>query len=96
MCSQNFTKLCEISLLDSSQLTDVSFEYLSQAKKLRKLRIASNQNLTDYSIKLIARSCIELRYVSLVDCERLGDSSLKYLSACKNLSALNLTDCIRY
>ncbi len=55
------SKLTEICILDSPHLTDEAFRYLSNAKQLRKLKIASNRNLSDNAIKYIAKNCIELK-----------------------------------
>jgi F-box/leucine-rich repeat protein 13 len=81
--------------MNSPHLTDGAFRFLSAAKQLRKIKIASNQNLTDISIKLLTKSCSELKYVALTDCEKISDASLKCLAASKNLSVLNLADCVR-
>jgi F-box/leucine-rich repeat protein 13 len=89
------SQLNEIVLLNSPQLTDEAFRHLSQATQLRVVKIASNRNLTDLSMKLLTKSCGELRHVSITDCERITDSTLKYLAACKNLVVLNMADCIR-
>lgn len=55
------SKLTEICILDSPHLTDEAFRYLSNAKQLRKLKIASNRNLTDNSMRYIAKGCLELK-----------------------------------
>jgi F-box/leucine-rich repeat protein 13 len=81
--------------MNSPRLTDNAFKFLSAARQLRKIKIASNANLTDIAIKTITKNCTELRYVALTDCEKISDASLKCLSACKNLSVLNLADCLR-
>jgi hypothetical protein len=94
LCTQ-LKNLNEIIILDSPNLTDDAFEYLSYAIHLKKLKIANNKNLTDFSIKSITKSCIELRYISLTDCERISDSSLKCMSNLRNLCVLNLADCFR-
>lgn len=94
ICS-SFVNLTEIIILNSPDLTDETFRYLCKAVQLRKIKIASNKHLTDASIKLLAKSCSDIRYVSLIDCERISDASCRYLSACKNLTVLNLADCVR-
>lgn len=89
------SRLSEIVILDSPHLTDESFKYISQSRFLKTIKIASNKNLTDHSIKLISKNCTDLRYVSLIDCEKINDLCLKYLSQLRTLSILNLADCIR-
>ena len=81
--------------MNSPALTDTAFKFMSAAKHLQKVKIASNKNLTDTSIKLLTKTCAELKYVAITDCEKISDMSLKCLSGCKNLSVLNLADCVR-
>ncbi|CAF0834436.1 unnamed protein product [Brachionus calyciflorus] len=88
-------RLTEIVILDSPNLTDESFKYIAQSKFLKKLKIASNKNITDQSLKAISKNCTELKYVSLIDCEKVNDICLKYLSQLRGLIVLNLADCIR-
>lgn len=35
------------------------------------------------------------RYVSIIDCERISDGTLRALANCRNLTVLNLADCFR-
>ena len=69
---------------------------MSQAKELKILKIASNKNLSDNSIRLLTKNCTEIRNISLTDCERISDASMKFFAGCKNLMVLNLADCIRF
>ena len=39
---------------------------------------------------------MDLRHVYLTDCQLITDTSLKCLAACRNLTVLNLADCVRY
>lgn len=87
--------LTEIAIMNSPKLTDTAFKFLSGAKQLRKVRIASNHNLSDASVRLITKNCPELRYVALTDCEKITDSSMKCFALCRNLVVLNMADCIR-
>ena len=91
-----FTKLTEIIIMDSPNLTDESFRYLTHATHLRTLKLNENRNLTDATFKYLTKSCTELRHVSITDCERISDGTLKCLAGLKYLSILNLADCIRY
>ena len=88
--------LNEITIMNSPSLTDDSFKYLSQCKQLKRIRIASNKNITDQTVKLITKNCAELRQISITDCDRIGDQSLKCIAMCKQLVVLNLADCIKY
>lgn len=91
-----FTKLTEVIIMDSPNLTDESFRYLAHATNLRTLKLNENKNLTDATFKYLTKTCTDLRHVSVTDCERISDGTLKCLAALKNLSVLNLADCIRY
>ncbi|EDV25333.1 uncharacterized protein TRIADDRAFT_24633, partial [Trichoplax adhaerens] len=85
-----------ISLQGTNSLSDHSFQYISQLKKLRKLRIEGRNNLiTDTSIKALGRNCLELNHIYLVDCPRLTDLSIKALAPCRQLNYLNVADCVR-
>ena len=95
MSGKNFTKLTEVEILNSPHLTDESFRYLSHSKLLKTLKVASNKNLTDYTFKYLTKSCSELRHISITDCEKISDGSLKSIANLKNLTVLNLADCIR-
>ena len=94
LCTE-LSHLSEVVMLDSPDLTDDSFRFLSYSKTLTKVKVCANRNITDTSIKFIAKNCTNLAYVSIIDCEKIGDQSLKFLAGLKNLTVLNLADCIR-
>ena len=47
------------------------------------------------TFKHVGKHCSELRHLYLTDCQKITDMSLKSLAACKNLTVLNLADCVR-
>ena len=55
-----------------------------------------NQKLTDAAFKTIGRNCHDLRHLYMVDCQRITDHTLKSLTMCRNLTVINLADCVRY
>ncbi|XP_068132322.1 F-box and leucine-rich repeat protein 13 isoform X2 [Hyperolius riggenbachi] len=89
---QNITS---VSLLGSPHLTDSAFKVLAHGKKLVKIRIEGNNWITDASIKAISRSCPSLNHIYLADCQKITDISLKAISSLKNITVLNVADCIR-
>ena len=58
--------------------------------------LLGNQKITDSSFKKLGPLCVDLRHVYLTDCQLITDTSLKCLAACRNLTVLNLADCVRY
>ncbi|XP_040199413.1 dynein regulatory complex subunit 6 [Rana temporaria] len=84
-----------VSLLGSPHLSDAAFKVLAHGKKLVKIRIEGNNRITDASIKAISRSCPSLNHIYLADCQKITDISLKAISSLKNVTVLNLADCIR-
>ncbi|XP_078488406.1 F-box and leucine-rich repeat protein 13-like [Ciona intestinalis] len=89
------TNLRSVSLIGSPNLTDMAFKALAQAKKLQKLRIESNQNITDNTFKTLGKMCPYIGHFYVVDCQRLTDMMLKALSPLRNIIVLNLADCVR-
>ncbi|KAK2141506.1 hypothetical protein LSH36_1090g00105 [Paralvinella palmiformis] len=98
-CIQALSEGCKqlkyISVLGSSNLSDEAFKALAGEKKLQKLKIESNQKITDATFKLIGKNCPELHQLYMVDCQNITDASLKSLAACKNLTIINFADCVR-
>ncbi|XP_063304225.1 F-box and leucine-rich repeat protein 13 [Pelobates fuscus] len=89
---QNITS---VSLLGSPHLTDAAFKVLAQGRKLVKIRIEGNNRITDVSIKTISKSCPSLKHIYLADCQKITDIGLKTVSSLKNITVLNVADCIR-
>ncbi|KAM9313239.1 F-box and leucine-rich repeat protein 13 [Gastrophryne carolinensis] len=87
--------IASVSLLGSPHLSDAAFKVLAHRKKLQKIRIEGNNRITDTSIKAISRSCPSLNHIYLTDCQKITDHSLKALSLLKNVTILNVADCIR-
>ncbi|KAM4748907.1 F-box and leucine-rich repeat protein 13 [Rhinophrynus dorsalis] len=87
--------LFSISLLGSPHLSDAAFKVLAQGRKLAKIRIEGNNRITDASIKVISKSCPNLNHIYIADCQKITDISLKAISSLKNITVLNVADCIR-
>eukprot|EP00079_Xenopus_tropicalis_P023226 XP_012815465.1 PREDICTED: F-box/LRR-repeat protein 13 isoform X2 [Xenopus tropicalis] len=87
--------ILSISLLGSPHLSDVAFKVLAQGRKLAKIRIEGNNRITDSSIKAICKFCANLNHIYVADCQKITDVSLKAISVLKNITILNVADCIR-
>ena len=59
-------------------------------------RFPGNQKITDASFKMIGKYCHELRHLYMVDCQKITDVTLKALTQCRNLTVVNLADCVRW
>ncbi|CAL1538996.1 unnamed protein product [Lymnaea stagnalis] len=98
-CIMIITEKCPrihtISLLGCPLLTDESIKRLALNKSLQVLKVDGNHRISDASMKLIGKNCPDLHHVYLADCQRLTDTTLKSLSACKNMTVLNMADCVR-
>ncbi|KAG8577140.1 hypothetical protein GDO81_010077 [Engystomops pustulosus] len=87
--------IVSISLLGSPHLSDVAFKIIAQGRKLVQIRIEGNSRITDASIKAISRSSPNLSHIYVADCQKITDISLKALASLKNITVLNVADCIR-
>ena len=58
--------------------------------------ISGNSRITDASFKLVGRQCPDLQHLYMTDCQRITDYTLKSLVTCRNLTVINLADCVRY
>ncbi|CAI9737557.1 dynein regulatory complex subunit 6-like isoform X6 [Octopus vulgaris] len=86
------SKLEHISFIGSPLLTDAAFQKFPKALKIIKLE--GNNRISDMSIKLLSRMCPNVSHIYLADCQRLTDICLRYLATCKQLTILNLAECI--
>ncbi|KAI0212426.1 Dynein regulatory complex subunit 6 [Lamellibrachia satsuma] len=98
-CIEDFTQNCStlrhVSLLGSHNLTDLAFKALASNKKLAKIKIESNQLISDAAFKQFGRSCQDLFHLYMVDCPRITDQTLRSLISCKFLTVVNLADCVK-
>lgn len=88
-------KIHTVSLLGSPLLTDESFKHLAQLKQMRVLKVDGNHRISDLSMKMMGKLCPDLQHVYLTDCQRMTDSTLKSFAGCRNLTVLNIADCVR-
>ncbi|KAK2190189.1 hypothetical protein NP493_87g05013 [Ridgeia piscesae] len=98
-CIEDFTQNCNtlrhVSLLGSPNLTDTAFKCIATNKTLAKIKIESNQLISDAAFKQIGRNCHDLFQLYMVDCPRITDQTLKSLVSCRLLTVVNLADCVK-
>ncbi|XP_040591137.1 dynein regulatory complex subunit 6 isoform X3 [Mesocricetus auratus] len=83
-----------VVFIGSPHISDCAFKALSSCN-LRKIRFEGNKRITDACFKYIDKNYPGISHIYMVDCKALTDSSLKSLSVLKQLTVLNLTNCIR-
>nr|XP_034357311.1 dynein regulatory complex subunit 6 isoform X2 [Arvicanthis niloticus] len=97
-CTQVLVEKCprisSVVFLGSPHISDYTFKALSSCD-LKKIRFEGNKRITDACFKSIDRNYPGINHIYMVDCKGLTDSSLKSLSVLKQLTVLNLTNCVR-
>ncbi|NP_001186561.1 F-box and leucine-rich repeat protein 13 isoform a [Mus musculus] len=87
-------RISSVVLIGSPHISDSAFKALSSCD-LKKIRFEGNKRISDACFKSIDRNYPGINHIYMVDCKGLTDSSLKSLSLLKQLTVLNLTNCIR-
>ncbi|CAO2617086.1 Dynein regulatory complex subunit 6 [Lemmus lemmus] len=86
--------ISSVVFIGSPHISDCAFKALSSCN-LTKIRFEGNKRITDACFQYIDRNYPGINHIYMVDCKALTDSSLKSLSVLKQLTVLNLTNCIR-
>ncbi|XP_019306809.1 dynein regulatory complex subunit 6 [Panthera pardus] len=86
--------ITSIVFIGAPHISDCAFKALSTCN-LRKIRFEGNKRITDACFKFIDKNYPNISHIYMADCKRLTDSSLKSLSPLKQLTVLNLANCIR-
>ncbi|XP_055468567.1 dynein regulatory complex subunit 6 [Psammomys obesus] len=86
--------ISSVVFIGSPHISDCTFKALS-ACNLKKIRFEGNKRITDACFKYVDKHYPSMNHIYMVDCKALTDSSLKSLSGLKQLTVLNLTNCIR-
>ncbi|XP_052029052.1 dynein regulatory complex subunit 6 [Apodemus sylvaticus] len=87
-------RISSVILIGSPHISDCAFKALSSCD-LKKIRFEGNKRITDACFKSVDRHYPGISHIYMVDCKGLTDSSLKSLSVLKQLTVLNLTNCVR-
>lgn len=86
--------ISSVVFIGSPHISDCAFKALA-ACNLKKIRFEGNKRITDACFKYVDKHYPSMNHIYMVDCKALTDSSLKSLSGLKQLTVLNLTNCIR-
>ncbi|XP_008149545.3 LOW QUALITY PROTEIN: dynein regulatory complex subunit 6 [Eptesicus fuscus] len=87
-------RITSVVFIGSPHISDLAFNALSNCN-LRKIRFEGNKRITDSCFKYIDKHYPNISHIYMANCKGITDSSLKSLSPLKQLSVLNLANCIR-
>nr|XP_044991759.1 dynein regulatory complex subunit 6 isoform X2 [Jaculus jaculus] len=97
-CTQVLVEKCpritSVVFIGSPHISDCTFKALSTCN-LRKIRFEGNKRITDACFKCIDKNYPNINHIYMADCKTLTDGSLKSLSPLKQLTVLNLANCVR-
>uniref|UniRef100_A0A8C3X757 F-box and leucine rich repeat protein 13 n=1 Tax=Catagonus wagneri TaxID=51154 RepID=A0A8C3X757_9CETA len=86
--------ITSVVFIGAPHISDYTFKALSTCD-LRKIRFEGNKRITDACFKFIDKIYPNISHIYMVDCKGLTDGSLKSLSPLKQLTVLNLANCVR-
>ncbi|XP_048952596.1 dynein regulatory complex subunit 6 isoform X9 [Canis lupus dingo] len=92
--AEKCTRITSIVFIGAPHISDCAFKALSTCN-LRKIRFEGNKRITDACFKYIHKNYPNINHIYMVDCKRITDGSLMSLSPLKQLTVLNLANCIR-
>ncbi|XP_064145976.1 F-box and leucine-rich repeat protein 13 isoform X2 [Loxodonta africana] len=87
------SRITSVVFIGAPHISDCAFKALSTCN-LRKIRFEGNKRITDSCFKFIDKHYPNIRHIYMVDCKGLTDGSLKSLSVLKQLTVLNLANCV--
>ncbi|XP_048195832.1 dynein regulatory complex subunit 6-like [Perognathus longimembris pacificus] len=86
--------ITSVVFIGSPHISDCTFKELSTCP-LQKIRCEGNRMITDACFKNIDRNHPNITHIYMVDCQGITDGGLKSLSLLKQLTVLNLANCVR-
>ncbi|XP_040827156.1 dynein regulatory complex subunit 6 [Ochotona curzoniae] len=86
--------ITSVTFLGSPHISDCAFKALT-ACNLRKIRFEGNKRITDACFKSIDKNYPNISHIYMSDCRGITDSSLRSLATLKQLTVLNLANCVR-
>jgi len=92
---QKLTNLKEINIQKCIELTDSSVKYLAETRTLTKISIDQLHRVSDGALRALAKYCPNLEEISIVDCARITDVTMKVIAQLENLKILSISDCAR-
>ncbi|XP_061054215.1 F-box and leucine-rich repeat protein 13 [Eubalaena glacialis] len=87
-------RITSVVFIGAPHISDCTFKALSTCD-LRKIRFEGNKRITDACFKFIDKNSPNISHIYMVDCKGITDGSLKSLSPLKQLTVLNLANCVR-
>ncbi|XP_016075052.1 PREDICTED: F-box/LRR-repeat protein 13 isoform X1 [Miniopterus natalensis] len=87
-------RITSVVFIGAPHISDLAFKALS-ACNLSKIRFEGNKRITDACFKFIDKHYPNISHIYMVNCKGITDGSLKSLSPLKQLSVLNLANCVR-
>ncbi|XP_072821270.1 F-box and leucine-rich repeat protein 13 isoform X3 [Vicugna pacos] len=87
-------RITSVVFIGAPHISDCTFKALSNCD-LRKIRFEGNKRITDECFKLIDQNYPNINHIYMADCKGITDGSLKSLSPLKQLTVLNLANCVR-
>ncbi|KFO37581.1 dynein regulatory complex subunit 6 isoform X2 [Fukomys damarensis] len=97
-CVKALVEKCQcitsVVFIGSPHISDCAFNALSTCS-LRKIRFEGNKRITDASFKFIEKNYPNISHIYMADCKGITDGTLTSLSPLKQLTVLNLANCIR-
>ncbi|XP_070121446.1 F-box and leucine-rich repeat protein 13 isoform X6 [Equus przewalskii] len=87
-------RLSSIVFMGAPHISDCAFKALSSCN-LRKIRFEGNKRITDACFKFIDKNYPNISHIYMADCKGITDGSLRSLSPLKQLTVLNLANCVR-
>uniref|UniRef100_A0A8C4MDB3 F-box and leucine-rich repeat protein 13 n=1 Tax=Equus asinus asinus TaxID=83772 RepID=A0A8C4MDB3_EQUAS len=97
-CTQALVERCprlsSIVFMGAPHISDCAFKALSSCN-LRKIRFEGNKRITYACFKFIDKNYPNISHIYMADCKGITDGSLRSLSPLKQLTVLNLANCVR-
>ncbi|XP_006140845.2 dynein regulatory complex subunit 6 [Tupaia chinensis] len=88
------SRITSVVLTGAPHISDHTFKALSTCN-LRKIRFEGNKRISDACFKFIDKNYPNINHIYMADCKEITDSSLKSLSLLRQLTVLNLANCVR-
>ncbi|XP_051917640.1 dynein regulatory complex subunit 6 [Hippocampus zosterae] len=89
----NCQSVSSISLLEAWQLSDAGIKAIAEVAKLKSFSLEGNNRVSHVSWKAVCSSSRGLRRLHIVECHKMGDTSLKAVATLRNLQYLDISLC---
>ncbi|XP_077371795.1 F-box and leucine-rich repeat protein 13 [Festucalex cinctus] len=89
----NCHSVSSISLLEAWQVSDNGIKAIAEVAKLKSFSLEGNNRVTNMSWKALCSSSRGLRRLHIVECQKMGDTSLKSVACLRNLQYLDISLC---